>query len=270
MDIIKTLHKKQFFQFFKKQRVPNPYPLEIGDGNTLMVPWRRSKRAWHITIRISLKEGVHVVIPWSCAARHAVSFLEERRDWIKNEKQAFDEKIKNSPAGKPKTLPESFFLSFTNETWRTLFEKKDGTIDETPKLKQFSTDLLIISGTSFEGDVWIKSVEKWLAKKAKKTLPQLLAGLATAMELTLKKTAISCQKTRRGSCAADGTISLNAKLLFFPEYLVRYILVHELCHLVHHNHGEHFWSMVGRYEPDYRQRVKEVREIQGSLPWWIS
>jgi predicted metal-dependent hydrolase len=269
MNIINMLHKRQFFPFLKQTKIQNPYPLIMEDGSILMVPWRRSKRAWHITIRINQKEGVHVVIPWSCAARHAVSFLEERRDWIKKERYLLEEKIKNAPAEKPKALPESFLLPYTEERWKLLFQKIESEKSISPKLKQYSNELLVISGTNLEEKGWIKCIEKWLSKKAKKILPQLLIETAASMTLTPKKIAIRCQKTRWGSCAADGTISLNAKLLFFPEHLVKYILIHELCHLVHHNHGEHFWKMVSRFEPDYRQKVKEVREIQSSLPWWI-
>ena len=60
------------------------------------------------------------------------------------------------------------------------------------------------------------------------------------------------QRTRWGSCSNSGTISLNAALLFLEPPLVRYLFIHELCHLIALNHSRRFWAAVARYEPDYR------------------
>jgi predicted metal-dependent hydrolase len=265
-DIIKEISMEQPIQFrrlISKIRTPNPYPLKMDDGTTINVPLRRSKKAWHISIRVSPVEGVHVVIPWSCAARHAVAFLEEKRGWITNQQKKILHKLKNEL---PKERPENFHLLLTNKSWLILFTDADQPF----KLKQQYPDLLTISGCASTSTTWIRCLEKWLVKEAKKLLPNMLETCAKQMSLRVKKVAIRCQKTRWGSCSANGTISLNAKLLFFPEHLVRYILIHELCHLIHHNHGPNFWKMLEKYEPSYRERVKEVRALQTTLPWWVT
>ena len=60
------------------------------------------------------------------------------------------------------------------------------------------------------------------------------------------------QRTRWGSCSNSGTVSLNAALLFVEPPLVRYLFVHELCHLIALNHSRRFWAAVARYEPGLR------------------
>ncbi len=66
--------------------------------------------------------------------------------------------------------------------------------------------------------------------------------------------------SRWGSCSKDGSIMLNFKLFFMPEEILDYVIVHELSHTRHRNHGKRFWSLVERIMPDYKERRKWLRE----------
>ncbi|MCL6631321.1 MAG: M48 family metallopeptidase [Alicyclobacillus herbarius] len=68
------------------------------------------------------------------------------------------------------------------------------------------------------------------------------------------------QKTRWGSCAADGTIRLNWHILMAPMAILDYLLVHELAHLKHPNHSKHFWAAVAKTIPDYLERRRWLKE----------
>ncbi len=93
-------------------------------------------------------------------------------------------------------------------------------------------------------------------------------GLETG--LTFKAIQVRGQKTRWGSCSSKGTISLNYKLLFLPSHLVRYIILHELCHTVHLNHSRDFWSFLSSFEPDCRMLSNEMKEAGQLVPRWVS
>ena len=55
------------------------------------------------------------------------------------------------------------------------------------------------------------------------------------------------------------TITLNTELIKYRKELLRYVIVHEMCHFYHHNHGSEFWKMVSSYYPNYKQARKELR-----------
>lgn len=67
------------------------------------------------------------------------------------------------------------------------------------------------------------------------------------------------QKTRWGSCSANGNLNFNFKLLFLPEPVRDYVIVHELCHLSQLNHSPRFWNLVAQCVPDYREQRAQLR-----------
>lgn len=76
------------------------------------------------------------------------------------------------------------------------------------------------------------------------------------------KVAIRNQKSRWGSCSKVGNLNFNYKIIYLPEKMVEYLIVHELCHLREFNHSPRFWELVGKKIPDYRVIRKELRKKQ--------
>ena len=68
------------------------------------------------------------------------------------------------------------------------------------------------------------------------------------------------QKRRWGSCAPDGTIRLNWRLMGFPESLIDYVCAHEAAHLVEANHSPAYWAVVESVMPDWKARRKQMRD----------
>jgi len=71
---------------------------------------------------------------------------------------------------------------------------------------------------------------------------------------------IKNQKTRWGSCSKKGNLNFNYKILFLPEKIQNYIVVHELCHLKEFNHSRNFWNLVAQIIPDHLEMRRELRK----------
>ncbi len=76
---------------------------------------------------------------------------------------------------------------------------------------------------------------------------------------------ITSPKTRWGSCSGNDRLCFNWKLVFAPLAAVDYVVVHELCHIRHHNHAPRFWAAVAEVLPDYKKREKILQELQQRL-----
>jgi hypothetical protein len=83
-----------------------------------------------------------------------------------------------------------------------------------------------------------------MRQEAKDTLPRRVAELAYMHGFHYAGLTIRDSKTRWGSCSGRNTISLSLYLMQVPEHLQDYVILHELCHTVHHNHSPRFWALM--------------------------
>jgi predicted metal-dependent hydrolase len=83
--------------------------------------------------------------------------------------------------------------------------------------------------------------------------------IAAPYRVKLGKVSIKKMRSRWGSCSGRGNVSINMLLGKLPEELLEYVVIHELCHLVHHNHSRSFWSLVEKFTPEYKARKRELR-----------
>lgn len=85
------------------------------------------------------------------------------------------------------------------------------------------------------------------------------------MGLEYGKITVRPMVSRWGSCTSKKNLCFNTLLDLVPEYILDYVVVHELCHTVEMNHSRAFWGLVSRQIPDYAERRKWLRDNGGSL-----
>lgn len=98
-----------------------------------------------------------------------------------------------------------------------------------------------------------------LQRHAREELPLKVRRYACLMGVRPAAVKITSARTRFGSCSGKNSICFSWRLMEYPDEAVDYVVVHELAHIVHKNHGPHFWALVARYMPDYKQRRALLR-----------
>ena len=105
----------------------------------------------------------------------------------------------------------------------------------------------------------IDLLQKWLQGKAENLLVPLVRNISLSTNISANKVKIKFQKTSWGTCSERKNINLNRNLLFLPENLVEYVILHELCHIKFMNHSLEFWELLETYVPDWKLAKEELK-----------
>lgn len=98
---------------------------------------------------------------------------------------------------------------------------------------------------------------KW---EARQVIPLRVQHFAQIMELAPKSVKITGAQTRFGSCGANNGLCFSYYLMKYPPEAVDYVVVHELAHIVHKNHGAQFYALIEKYMPDYKSRILLLKQ----------
>lgn len=104
-----------------------------------------------------------------------------------------------------------------------------------------------------------------LAQEAAAALPPLVKAYAARMGVTYGRITVRNQVSRWGSCSSSGNLNFNCLLMLAPTEVREYVVVHELAHRRHMDHSAAFWQEVEKVLPDYRERVRWLKENGGEL-----
>jgi predicted metal-dependent hydrolase len=102
--------------------------------------------------------------------------------------------------------------------------------------------------------------QRWYQARAKEIIQERVRGFAERHNFQYRKIRIGSARTRWGSCSSTGSLSFSWRLILAPIEVVDYVVVHELCHTLVHNHSKRFWKQVERILPNYKDHRKWLRK----------
>ena len=215
----------------------------------------RRRRTLELTVD---GEGVRVAAPLRTPRREIEDFVRGRAPWI----------LKHRPTVKPPTTYASGEAMPFLGVSLPLFVTERGTRTATVTRGLF--DLYVAVPTRFEGARRTRAIEnalaKWYAERAQEAIEASVTRWTAITGRLPSRVLVRNQRQRWGSCAPDGTLRFNWRLIMLEAALLDYVVVHELVHLEVPNHGPDFWAAVGRLIPDHTMRRKRMREASANLP----
>ena len=223
---------------------------------------RVSQRARRLSVRVYPGGRVEVVVPPGASASTVQRFVGTHRQWI-------DRRIEDlSTAGSAidDCPPASVHLPAIGRHFTVDYRQANASRVVSDDL---DPDLLHVCVPRQDTGAVNKALRDWLVALAHEELGNELRRVASERGFSFSRVQIRRQRTRWGSCSAAGTISLNVCLMFLQPQVVRYLLVHELCHTRHMNHSQRFWSLVRSHEPDFQRLDRELLRGWQSVPGWM-
>jgi predicted metal-dependent hydrolase len=101
---------------------------------------------------------------------------------------------------------------------------------------------------------------EWYMRQADKKIRERIPLYAAKLGVRPESIEIKNQRAQWGSCSRSGTVRFNWKIAMAPAAIMDYVIIHELCHLIHSNHQSQFWSKVQSVIPDYKIRKEWLKE----------
>lgn len=228
---------------------------------------RVSQRARFIRLYVSPHKGLEIVVPRGFNCKHLPDVLQRKYAWITRALERVRPQREELLALPQWSMPERIPFRAVDVEWEV---RSRWTMAKRLSITFHRPGQIEIQGP-IENEALVRSLlGRFLVVQAEQHLPRLLQTTSRQTGLPYGRVKIRRQRSRWGSCSANGSISLNAALLFLPSHLTRYVLVHELCHTVHLNHSADFWSLVGRHCPEFRGVERELREAREFVPRWAT
>jgi predicted metal-dependent hydrolase len=100
---------------------------------------------------------------------------------------------------------------------------------------------------------------------AKQLLTGRVAHYAKQMGVVPAAVRVTSARTRWGSCSSADSINFSWRIVMADDDVIDYVVVHELAHIVEHNHSDRFWRIVASVLPDYKQRRQRLKVLQQRL-----
>ena len=106
-------------------------------------------------------------------------------------------------------------------------------------------------------------LQNWYRNKAQERLKEKTDRYAKQIGVSPAAVSVRNFKSRWGSCDKKGQVVFNWNIIKAPHSVVDYVVVHELCHLIHPNHSKEFWQVVSRFDSNYLEH-RQWLKIKGA------
>lgn len=204
----------------------------------------RQKRK-SITMRLIEMELVEVKAPLNVPMNVIEDFIEKNSLWIQGQQIYLQGMIYFETGAK-------ILISGESKTIEIKKAYQNKVILGENNLKVYSKDL--------EHDYVLNLFFEWMREWTRREIEASLVHYGQFINKPYRDIRIKNQKTRWGSCSSKANLNFNLRCGMMPPFVRDYIVVHELCHLIHMNHSADFWNLVAEVYGNYKRALQWLKD----------
>ncbi|MSR89066.1 MAG: M48 family peptidase [Candidatus Margulisbacteria bacterium] len=210
----------------------------------------RKKSRKRVAIAVLPCGSVQVLAPIRASVSRIKGFLRDKSDWIRKQQLVCHAR-------------EQAPILTGNSGDMLLYFGREITLQVLPGVKR-SVGLvgseLVVGMREPDPEKVKKMVLKWYRELAQEIIEDRVLIWSAHLSKKPKQVRLKTMTSRWGSCSILGNLNFNWKLIMAPLDVLDYVVVHELSHLVHHDHSRKFWDFVALLMPDFKRHVVWLRE----------
>ncbi len=217
---------------------------------------RRSTRARHARLTVTADGDAVVVLPQRAPLSSAALLVERHADWLWRHlarAEARQAHLRSRPE-----LGAGRVLVVNGIPHRVQLDEHPSVVRATVR-RTFDTDPVGIVGLIEvrhpPGMAPVPVLEHWLRAEARAVLTERVSALAPVVGVRPTSVSVRDQQTRWGSASRSGALSFSWRLILAPAFVLDAVVIHELAHLLHADHGAAFWAVARHHAP----RTDEAR-----------
>ena len=205
----------------------------MGDGLRIPVRLRRHPRARRISLRLSPETAeAALTLPRAASRADGAAFVHERADWLAARWRGLPPAVPFA-AGAPIPLLDMPHAIRHDPGHRGAPAVANREIRIGGRLEHLP-----------------RRMRDWLAGRARDEITPRAHALADRLERRVARVTVRDTRSRWGSCSPAGNLSFCWRLVMAPEWVLQYVVAHEVAHLVEANHAKAFWAVVDRLDVD--------------------
>ena len=209
----------------------------------------------NLSLRMAPGKGAWVNVPYGFSKSQVVKFIEEHKDWIKQNFAKFESlHLTNKYAIGDKISTRLHVVEIEENRGAGFASRRVG------RRVVIYVPSLIKEGVL--DSVVDKVLVEVMRSECAEILPARVKMLADKYGFKYGKLSFRNNSTNWGSCSGTNNISLNVKLMKMRDQVIDYVILHELCHTVVKNHSDDFWRLMTKVCPNWQTLRRELRGVK--------
>ncbi len=234
-----------------------------------MLDYQLVRSARRKTIAIEIKSNRLIVrAPFGVSETYIHQLVDNKKPWILAKLQLSQQKSVNNKAQENRLEDGGqLWHQGSKKSLRIVFARKNKVSEDDHGIEVTLNRRYQTADAEIQSQAIKRQLEFWFHQQLEQFIEDRLPQFVQRIALTPTSVKIRRYKARWGSCDSRGAVSFNYLLAMVPDWVIDYVIVHELCHLKHLNHSPDFWTLVKQHFPEYQTAKYWLKQHQVYLSW---